>query len=113
MKLLLDLIALYADIKLFHFFSSPGSFAHIREAQLDAGIKPETPNVNDAAQVFPPKMLAVFSRGNLVSKCIPMKRVFFALIVINQKTNIGNFLQSHLFFCEQRKLHNHLTRIEN
>ena len=70
----LDLIALYADIKLFHFFSRPGSFAQEREARLDAGIKPETPDVNYTAQVFPPKMLDEFSQDHF--QCFPMKRIF-------------------------------------
>jgi len=69
-----DLISLYADVKLFHFFSSPGSFAQEREARLDAGIKLETPDVNDTAQVFPPKMFDEFSQDHF--QCFSVKRIF-------------------------------------
>ena len=59
-KLSLGLVALYADIKLFHFLSSPGSFSQESKARLYTGIKPETADVNDTAEVLPPEMFNKF-----------------------------------------------------
>jgi hypothetical protein len=68
------LVALYTDIEVFHFFSSPGSFPQERKARLDAGIVPETPDVNDTTQVFPSEMLDELSHNHF--KGLSMKRIF-------------------------------------
>ena len=45
------------NIKIFDFFSGPGSFAQECETGLDTGIKFKTTDVNDTAQIIPPEML--------------------------------------------------------
>ena len=105
-----DSIPLDADIKLFYFFARPGSFAQERQARLDAGIKPETPDVDNTAQVFPPKMFDELSQNHF--QCFPVKRIFCphsdkSKNKIN-KTSCG----PNLLFCQQRKLHDHLPYIE-
>jgi hypothetical protein len=72
--LLLYLLAFYAYIKLFHFFSGPGSFPKECEARFDAGIKSETPDVNDTAEVFPPEIFNKFSQDHF--QRFSMKRIF-------------------------------------
>jgi hypothetical protein len=55
------LIALDANIEVFHFFTGPGSFPQKGKARFYAGIKLETPDVDDTAQVFPTEMFNKFS----------------------------------------------------
>jgi hypothetical protein len=73
-KFIPRLISLDADVKFFYFFSRPGSFAQEREARLDARIKIETPDVDDASQILPSKMLNKFSHDHF--QCFPVKGIF-------------------------------------
>ena len=67
-------VTLYADIELLYFLPSPWSLPQKCEARLDTRIKPETSDVNDAAQVFPPEMLNEFGDNHF--ERLSMKRVF-------------------------------------
>ena len=49
-----------ADIKLFHFFSRPWGFSQEGEAWFYAGVKPKTPDGDNAAQIFPSEMVNEF-----------------------------------------------------
>ena len=65
---------LYADVKVFHLLPGPGGFPKEGEAGFDARIKPETPDVDDAAQVLPTEMFYEFGKDHF--QCFSMKRIF-------------------------------------
>ena len=68
------IIALDTDVKVLHFLPGPGSSAQECEARLDAWIKFETPDINDASQVLPPEMF--YELGEDHFQRFSMKRIF-------------------------------------
>jgi hypothetical protein len=83
-------IALNADIEFFHFLSSPGSLPQKCETRFDAGIKSETPNINDTAQVFPSEMFNQF--GNDHFERFSMEWIFGWHGLFDQKANIREMI---------------------
>jgi hypothetical protein len=68
------LIPLNANIKIFNFFSGPGSFPQECKARLDTGIQIKTTDVNDTAQIIPSEMLNEFVQDHF--QRLSMKGIF-------------------------------------
>ena len=84
------LVALYTDIEIFHFFPGPGRFSKEGKARLDAGIVPETPDVNDTAQIIPSEMLNEFSQDHF--QRLSMKGIFWWHNYLKKGKSVTNLL---------------------
>jgi hypothetical protein len=67
------LLPLNANVKVFNFFSGPGSLAKKCQARFNTGIELKTPDADYAAEVLPSEVFNQFGQDHF--ECLSMERV--------------------------------------